>query len=70
MGLWTFLRDDVSWAITVVGIILIAFAVGAFVVTGACDTTVITTGITGITALAGRNKANGQKEVGVSEVKN
>jgi hypothetical protein len=65
MGIWTFLRDDVSWAITVVGIVL-----GIYMFkTGQIEASILMGGITGITALAGRNKVNGQKEGGVSECK-
>ncbi len=69
-GLWDFLKDDVSWAISVVGIVLVVFAIGSLIVFKTIDSTVLTTGITGITALAGRNKLNGNgKELPKKEVK-
>jgi len=61
-GIWGFLKDDVSWAITVVGIVLVTFAIGSWIAHGVCDTTVLSTGITGITALAGRNGTAKQKQ--------
>ncbi len=50
--------DDISWAITVVGVILIVYAVGSFAIHGSCDNQVLSSGITGIVALARGNGKN------------
>jgi hypothetical protein len=68
----TWLRDDVSWAITIVGIILIVYTVGSFLSKGVCDFQVVSTGITGIVALArgnGKDKSSGKVENQTDTVK-
>ena len=47
--------DDVSWAITVVGAVLIIYSIGSLVVLKTCDIQVVSVGITGIVALARGN---------------
>lgn len=58
MSQWIkWVTDEVSWAITMVGVIMIVYSVGSFLVHGSCDLQVVSTGITGIVALARNNKA-------------
>lgn len=55
MKIISWLRDDVSWAITIVGLILIVYSIGSFIVFKTCDVQVVSSGITGIVALARGN---------------
>lgn len=59
MKIISWLRDDVSWAITVTGLILMVYMIVSIVFKAPITESIISGGITGIVALA---RGNGKSE--------
>jgi hypothetical protein len=63
MGNWIkWVTDDISWAITMVSLVLIVYALGSLIFLKTCDFQVLSTGIAGICGLASRAAKGSEPE--------